>query len=81
MLLMHQRIFLVLETDSIHYIQQITTLMVFTLVISQKTTKEDTVIAWEDIATQDYHNSIKTLKEAVLKELTQEIIGASMIQM
>jgi len=81
MLLMHQRIFLVLETDSIHYIQQITTIMVFTLVISQKTTKEDTVIAWEDIATQDYHNSIKTLKEAVLKELTQEIIGASMIQM
>jgi len=81
MLLMHQRIFLVLETDSIHYMKQNTTLMVFTLVISQKTTKEDTVIAWEDIATQDYHNSIKTLKEAVLKELTQEIIGASMIQM
>jgi len=81
MLLMHQRIFLVLEMDSIHYIQQITTIMVFILVISQKTTKEDTVIAWEDIATQDYHNSIKTLKEAVLKELTQEIIGASMIQM
>ena len=55
--------------------------MVSTLVTSPKTTKEDTVIVLEDKNTQDYHNSIKTLKVAVLKELIQEIIGLSMIQM
>jgi hypothetical protein len=78
---MLQRISLALETDSILYIQLITTIMVSTLVTSPKTTKEDTVIVFKDIATQDYHNSIKTLKVVVLKELIQEIIGLSMIQM
>jgi len=78
---MHPKIFLALVMDSILYIQQTTTIMVSTLVTSTKTTKDYTVIAWEDSFTQDYHNSIKTSKEVALKELIQEIIGASMIQM
>ena len=41
---MHLKIFLVLETDSILYIQQIIMLMVSILVTSTKITREDSVI-------------------------------------
>ena len=76
---MHLRTFLPEETALSQNTLQIGIQMVSTLVTLLKTTKEDMVIVWEDIATQDYHNSIKTLKVVVLKELIQEIIGLFMI--